>query len=235
MENTFPELLLILFSLAVGGAVQPPQVAAGILLLLSERGILNNLAFNGAMIAWRLGQGLFFWYVLSQVETAVESGHSRFSVVMGMALLVLGIVFLVYAARRLFQTSGPNEATDDMPSGMTSLVRDATPSKAAMLGLAFVAIDVKDWLLTMAAVNVIVEADVSPALSVALYLLYILLVQSVTLVPLIVRMIFPTRATTMLAALDSWLEKHDRILTAAMLALMGIIFVALGFEQLDLI
>ena len=235
MENTLPELLLILFSLAVGGAVQPPQVAAGILLLLSERGIANNLAFNGAMIAWRLGQGLFFWFVLSNVEAAVESGHSRFSVVMGVALLVLGIVFLVYAARRLLQTSGPNEPTDDIPAGMLDHVRGATPGKAAMLGLAFVAVDVKDWLLTMAAVNVIVVADVSPALSAALYLLYTLLVQSVTLVPLIIRVIFPTRAIALLAVLDAWLKKHDRVLTAAMLVLMGVIFVALGFEQLGLI
>ena len=229
------ELMLILFSLAVGGAVQPPQVAAGILLLLSERGILNNLAFNGAMIAWRIGQGLLFWIVLSNVEIAVEAGHSRFSVVMGVVLLVLGFVFLVYAARRLLQPAASSELTDELPPGMTGLVRGATPGKAALLGLAFVAADVKDWLLTMAAVNVIVEADVSLALSVSLYLLYILLVQSVTLVPLIIRVIVPARAATLLAVLDAWLEKHDRVLTTAMLALMGLIFVALGFEQLGMI
>ena len=212
--------------------MQPPQIAAGILLLLSERGIINNLVFNGAMMTWRLGQGLVFWIVLSNVEVVVEAGHSRFSIVAGVALLVLGLVFLVYAVRRWLQRSIPNELEEEIPSGMTGRVRSATPRQAALLGLAFVAVDVKDWLLTLAVINVIAEADVSLALSAAFYLLYILLAQSVTLVPLAIRVLFPTRAVTLLTALNSWLEKHDRVLTTAMLGLMGIIFIALGLEQL---
>jgi membrane-bound metal-dependent hydrolase YbcI (DUF457 family) len=129
----------------------------------------------------------------------------------------------------------PDALAEEMPSGMLGLVRGATPRKAALLGLAFVAVDAKDWLLTVAAVNVIADADVSPGLSVALYLLYILLVQSVTLIPLALRVIFPTRSITLLTALTIWLKKHDRVLTAAMLALMGAVFIVLGFEQLGVV
>ncbi len=72
MDNFLVQLSVTLLSLAIAGAVQPPQIAAGILLLLPKDGVANGLAFSDAMVAWRLAQGLLLWLVVS------ENGQARY-------------------------------------------------------------------------------------------------------------------------------------------------------------
>ena len=96
------ELLLSLIPLAIGAAVQPPQVIALIFLLQTRRGRANGLAFVGGMTAFHLTLGALLWRLITEVETSVEAEGGQFDRVVGTGLAVLGLMLLVYALRRTF-------------------------------------------------------------------------------------------------------------------------------------
>ena len=59
-----------------------------------------------------------------------------------------------------------------------------SPAQAALVGVAFLALDPKDWLTKLAAVDLIAAADLSGMASLVAYLIFTLLAQSVLLIPL---------------------------------------------------
>jgi len=224
------ELILSLIPLAIAAALQPPQVIALVVLLQTKRGVVNGLTYIFGMIAFRLLIGGIFWVLISNVEETVETSGGNFSLLVGTVLLVLGILMLVNALQRVFSKHSEDEAT---ASWMDKL-QDVSPVRAALIGVAFLALDPKDWLVDISAINLIADADMSGLNSLWAYLAYILMAQSLLLIPLILSLFLPQRTQRVLTRFTVWMKRHDRTIEIVSALIFGLLFLQIGLELLGI-
>jgi threonine/homoserine/homoserine lactone efflux protein len=225
------ELVLSLIPIAIAAALQPPQVIALVILLLTRRGIVNALAFIAGMTAFRLLLGGAFWLLISPVEETIEGAGGEFDLFVGSVLVVLAFLMLAHALRRGLSAEGEDRAA---ASWMEKLEAVSPPS-AALLGVAFLALDPKDWIIDLSAVNLIADADLSGASSIVAYLAYIVMAQSLLWIPLILMLVVPSRARHGLVALNTWMKRHERSIEIIVALVFGVLFLYLGLEQLGLL
>lgn len=225
------ELLLALIPLALAAAIQPVQLMTLIFLLQTERAIANAWAFIGGMTTFHLGLGGLLWVLITQVETSVESGGGNFDLVVGSILLVLGLMLLVYGLRRIFSA----EMGDEAAASWLVKLQSVTPIRATLVGFALLALDPRDWLFTLAAVDLIAAADLEGWVSLLAYLVFILLVQSVLIIPMILVMVSPEQSKQRIGALNVWLVRNEHVIEILVAALLGAYFTYAGLETMGLV
>ena len=182
------------------------------------------------MTAFRLTIGALFWVLITGVEEVVEADGGHFSLVVGSILVVLGGVLLVYALRRGLSAKGE----DDAAAAWLQSLQSVSPAQAALVGVAFLALDPKDWLVKLAAVDLIAEADLGGIASLLAYLIFTLLAQSVVLFPLILVLADPGKAQKSLGSLSAWLERNERTIEIVFAVVLGVYFLYEGLEHLGL-
>jgi len=220
------ELILSLVPLAVAAALQPPQVIALVVLLQTRRGAVNGLAYILGMIVFRLLLGGIFWVLLSSVEKTVETRGGNFSLLVGTFIFSLGILMLVHALRRGFSAQGADEAT----ASWLDQLDNVTPFRAALVGVAFLALDPKDWLVDISVINLIAEADLFRMESLLAFLVYILMAQSLLLIPLILSLFFPQRTQSGLTRFTGWMKRQERAIEVVFALIFGLLFLQIGLE-----
>ena len=224
------ELIISLIPLAFAAALQPPQVIALVVLLQTRRGTANGLAYIVGMIVFRLLFGGIFWVLISNVEEKVETSGGNFGLYVGTVLLVLGILMFVNALRRGFSTHGEDEVA---PSWLSKL-QDVTPLRSALVGVAFLALDPKDWLVDISAVNLIADADLNGSKSLLAFLAYILMAHSLLLIPLILSFLLPQRTQNGLTWLTAWMKRQERVIEIIFALIFGLLFVYTGLDLLGI-
>jgi len=224
------ELILSLIPLAVAAALQPPQVLALVVFLQTRRGAVNGLAYILGMIVFRLLLGGIFWVLISTVEETVEARGGNFSLLVGTVLLVLGVLMLVHALRRGFSAHDEDEAT----ASWLDKLEDVTPFRAALVGVAFLALDPKDWLVDISVINLIAEADLFSMESLLAFLVYILMAQALLLIPLILSLFFPQKTQSGLTKFTGWMKRHERTIEIVFALIFGILFLQIGSELLGI-
>lgn len=224
------ELILSLIPLAVAAALQPPQVIALVVLLQTKRGVANGLAYILGMIAFRLFLGGSFWVLVSNVEKTVETKGGNFSLLVGTVLLVLGILMLVYALRRGFSAQGEDEAA----ASWLDKLQDISPLRAALAGVAFLALDPKDWLVDISVINLIADADLFGLDSLLAFLAYILMAQSLLIIPLILSIFIPQGTQSGLARFTVWMKRHERAIEIVFALIFGLLFLYTGLDLLGI-
>lgn len=217
-------LLPVLIPLAFAAALQPTQVIALIFLLQTPRGRASGATFVAGMLAFQLGLGALFWLLRSRVETSVEMQGGSFDLIVGSSLVLFGGLLLIYALRRLFFAADE----DDDAQNWLARMRTVTPVRAGFVGVAFLALDPKDWLVTLSVIDVIAAADAGGAASLLAYLAYILLAKSFLLALLLLTLIAPQQAGQRLRQLEQWLQRHMRPLEIIVSGLLGSYFVYAG-------
>lgn len=224
------ELILSLIPLAVAAAFQPPQVIALVIVLQTRRGIANALAFNAGMAAFRLLLGGAFWLIVSTVEEAIESAGNQFDILVGSVLVVLGLFMLVYALRRGVSAQGDDQAAASWLDKLESV----SLLRSALVGAAFLALDPKDWIIDLSAVNLIADADLSALSSLLTYLIFVLMAQSLLWLPVVLVLVVPRWAHRRLAVLKNWMKRHERSIEVAVALAFGSLFLYLGLGRLGL-
>jgi threonine/homoserine/homoserine lactone efflux protein len=166
--------------------------------------------------------------LISNVEETIETKGGNFSILVGTVLLVLGILMLVYTLRRGLSAHDEDEAAASWLGTLDAV----SPLRAALLGAAFLALDPKDWLVDISAINLIANADLSSRDSLLVYLVYILLAQLLLLIPLVLSFIFPRRAQSDLTRLNAWMRRHQRAIEIVFALIFGMLFLYTGLELL---
>jgi threonine/homoserine/homoserine lactone efflux protein len=225
------ELLVSLLSLAIAATLQPPQVIAMIILLQTRRGIANGSAYIAGMTAFRLALGGISWMLFSSLEGSLETSGGEFSIVVGAILVVLGLLMLVHALRKGFSAVGE----DDAAASWLQKLETISPQPAFLVGLAFLALDPRDWIIDISAVNLIAEADLNNPQSFLAFLVYILLAQSLLWVPLLLTVAAPDRARRGLARLNTWMKTYEKHIEIGVATLFGLVFLAIGLDHLGVI
>ncbi|UCD99550.1 MAG: GAP family protein [Chloroflexota bacterium] len=222
------ELLVSLFSLAIAATLQPRQLIAMIILLQTRRGVANGSAYIAGMTVFRLAFGGISWVLFSNLEGSIETRGGEFSTVVGTILVILGLLMLVHALRQGFSAQGEDQAAATWLDKLEAV----SPRQAFFVGLAFLALDPKDWIIDISAVNLIAEADLRGAQSFLAYLLYMLLALSLLWIPLILTLLFPVQARRGLAGLNTWMKANEKHIEITMAILFGLLFLAIGLEHL---
>jgi len=224
------ELILSLVPLAVAATLQPPQVISFVVLLQTQRGKANALAYLAGMGAFRLVIGGVFWMLASRVEATVESSGSEFGFLVGIILAFLGLLLLVYALRRIF--SAPDE--DQAAVSWLDKLDLVSWQQAFLVGLAFLALDPKDWITDIAAVNLIADADLSGSASLLTYLSYILLAQLLLIMMLVITMALPRKSQSFLTELNRWMKQNERVIEITAAIIFGLLFLFIGMERIGM-
>lgn len=225
------ELILSLIPLAIAAVLQPPQVIALVILLQTRQGAANALTYIAGMAAFRLVLGGTFWVLISSLEESIESTGGKFSILVGTVLAVLGLLMLVYALRRGLSAQGEDQSA----ASWLDKLEAVSPQQAFLVGVAFLALDPKDWIIDLSAINLIADADLSGSTSLLAYLAYILLAQSLLWIPLILTFVTPHRARRSLARLNVWMKRHEHSIEMTVAVIFGLLFLYIGLEHLGVV
>jgi hypothetical protein len=143
-------------------------------------------------------------------------------------LIILGLLLLVTALRRAF--SAPKEGQVD--SAWLDNLADISPLRAGLVGIAFLALDPKDWIMDLAAVNLIADADLGGSASLLAYLIYLILAKTLLLIPIILMLIGPCWPKNFLGKLNDWMKNHVRGIEILMAIFFGLMFLMIGIRGL---
>ena len=219
------DLWATLIPLIVGSAILPVQITITILLLRSEGGLARAVAWVSGMTLVRLGQGIVIGLVL-EVAAAEGSADEGPGPVASTLLLVIGVIFLVAAARKL--ADQPDE--DAPPPRWMTTVESMTPARAFLLGAGIIAISAKLWVFTLGAIGAIAEADLEQPAAIAAYLVFVVAAASIHVAVIGATAVAPARAGALLDRASDLLGRYGRAITIGLGLLFGSWFIlrALG-------
>jgi len=209
------DLWATLIPLIVGSAILPVQITITILLLRSEGGLTRAVAWVSGMTLVRLGQGIVFGLLLGDVAAEGSAGEGP-GPVASTLLLVIGLIFLVAAAKKL--ADQPDE--DAPPPRWMTTAESMTPLRAFLIGAGIVAISAKLWVFTLGAIDAIAEADLERPAAIAIYLVFVVAAASIHLAAIGVTVVAPARAGALLDRVSGVLERHGRAITVG----LGLVF-----------
>lgn len=222
------EVMISLLPFIIGSAVVPLQIIMVILLLTGEtQGPLKAVAFVLGMTLARLAQGVLFGLVLTGGEdgadTTGETGWIKSTL-----LLVLGLLLLITAYRNWANHPDP----DAPPPRWLTMLETVTPVTALGMGAGLVLIGAKLWVFTLGAIGTIGEAALGQPESTIAFVLYVLLAESLLIIPILIRLLFPTRAGALLGSFNNRLEAHSRLIVIVVSLVFGLLFTYQGISAL---
>lgn len=221
-------VLISLLPYIIGSAVVPLQIIIGLLLLKSPaQGLSKAIAYVAGMTTTRLLQGLIFGLILSESSALTEESKGK-NPVISTLLLVLGILLLIAAYKKWQREDDP----DDSPPKRLVMIDSLTSLKAFGFGLGVPLISAKLWVFTLSALATIAAAQLDQLSSAIVYLLFILLAESLLLLPIVARIIFPERSKYLLSELSAWLSKYSRPIAIVVSLVFGLFFLQSGIRGL---
>ena len=202
--------------LALGIALNPIAIVAGILILRTAHPRLNGLLFA---IGWILGLLLLILLysrlVLLQRASARAAGWDVPSVIW----VGIGVLLLLAAARAMRGRPLPGE--EPATPRWLRVIDTAGPGRIFGIGIFLATVSIRNLALLAAAAGVIGAAGlglVEAALTAAVFIF----VSSIgILVPLLVRLFGGEGADATLAAWSTWLNQHVATLTAGVMGVLG--------------
>jgi len=218
-------LLVSLLPYIIGSAIVPVQIIIGVLLLKSPRqGLLKAIAYVGGMTLARLIQGLAFSLILARSAADVSQGGK--GTIVSTLLMVLGILLLIAAYRKWHGEEDP----DAPPPKWLTMLDQMPPVKAFGIGFAIPLISAKLWVFTLSALTTIAAVNLeSPGGAIA-YLLFVLLAQALLLIPIVIRIVTPTKSKAILTQLSDWLTTNNRPIAIGVSLVFGAFFLYSGIS-----
>ena len=222
-------VIVSLLPLIIGSAVVPVQIIIAILLLKNpNQGLLKVSAYVGGMTTIRLLQGLIFGLILANRSGASTEESSGNGLVVSTLLLVLGILLLITAYKQWRKDDDP----DAPPPKWLTMIDSLTPLKAFGIGFGLLLVGGKFWVFTLGAIGMIGEAQLGQPSSTVAFLLFVLLAESLLLLPILIRMIIPEQSKSLLEATSAWLTRYNRPIVIAVSLVFGLLFLYSGISGL---
>jgi threonine/homoserine/homoserine lactone efflux protein len=221
------DTLISLLPYILGSALAPSQIIIAILLLKSpQQGLLKALLFVAGMTATRLVLGVVFGLIFDLGDsTDAEDGGGM---VVSTLLLVLGILLLVAAFKKWNKEADP----DEPPPKWLAAADQATILQSFLFGAALPLLSPKQWVFLLSALSAIDYAQLGQPASTVAFLVFILLAQSLLLIPILVRILLPQRSAAYLEATSAWLELNNRSIVIAVSLVFGVFFFYQGASGL---
>ncbi|WNZ22628.1 hypothetical protein HJG54_06990 [Leptolyngbya sp. NK1-12] len=222
MMNIFWDLLPMI----LGTALAPIWIIIVLLILRSQNGLIKATAFVVGTTVVRLLQGIIFGHIFRNSEVGGTDGGP--SPIVSMLLVVLGILLLISAVKKLLK----EDDLDAPPPKWMSRFDRATALSLVGLGALITLIAPKLWVFTLSAIGVISDANLSPSEEFQTFLLYILIAQALIILPLVLYAIAPRQSASLLQAASDWLTQYNRQITLTVSFIFGSLFLWKGISGL---
>jgi hypothetical protein len=219
-----PQLLGQVILLALAAALSTVPITATIFILLSDR--RNATAFP-FLAGWVIGTvaTLTLTTLLAQAlpggQRQVTSLIGQLEILVGIALVVLGLVTLVRLRRRSPSDKGP---------GWIESIGSFGVVPAFGIGLALNARP-KAVLLITAAGLAIRAASIGPTQTLVVIAVYTAIATSTVVIPIVATALFPRYMEPRLLAARDWITAHGALLTAAIMILVGAFVIGAGITR----
>jgi len=211
----------------IGVAISPVPIIAVILMLFTPRAKSNAPAFLGGWIA---GLTVVGTIVVVAAGSADVSSEDEPSTVASAVKLLLGLLFLVLAAR---QWRGRPKADDEpsMPGWMRS-IDSLTPVAALGLGALLSGVNPKNLSLTLAAGLAIAQAGLSAGQAGVSLVVFIGGASITVAGPVLLYFMLGERAEQVLNEWKSWLTENNATVMAVLLLVLGLVLIGNGIGGL---
>jgi len=222
-------VIVSLVPFILGSAIVPIQIIITILLLKNpKQGLLKASAYLAGMTTLRLLQGLIFGLILTNSASASSTESGGKGPVVSTLLLVLGILLLVTAYKQWRKEDDP----DGPPPKWLTMIDSLTPLKAFGIGFGLLLIGGKFWVFTLSAIGIIGAAQLGQPASTIAYLLFVLLAESLILLPILIRLIVPKQSKGLLDTTSAWLARYNRPIVIVISLVFGLLFLYQGASGL---
>ena len=210
------ETLVLLLPNAVGILLSPLAVVAVVLLLLSPRASGNGLAF---LAGWALGLTLVGALTLLVIEE--PAGSAGRQPLWALALRLAIAAGLLYLAYRSFAKRPRRGETPRLPGWMSAIDSFST-TRSFSVAAAAAAVKPKNLLLTAAAMIDLALAGLPAGQSALVFAVFVALSSLGIAVPVVYALSGGERAQRSLTAWRAWLQAHNAVIVAVVLALLGV-------------
>lgn len=217
-------VLIDLLPMILASALVPVGLIINTILLMGENGKTRSAAFIAGITLSRLIQGALFGFIFGAASDA-SNGPSP---VTSTLLLVAGVVFLIKGVKTFLKEPDP----DDPPPKWMTAIDSLTAGKLFLIGAGWVMVAIKLWVFTLAALNIIRDADLGVTPSVIAYVIFAIGAVILMLVPLIMYIVAPAPTAGLLAKFRVWLEKNNRGIMIVVSAVFGVYFLYKGISGL---
>jgi hypothetical protein len=220
--------LVSILPMIVGSALVPVQIMIVILILTGrEQPVAKALAFVGGMTVARLLQGVLFGLVFGNAAPA-DGGEAGTPWITSTLLVVLGLFLLITAYRTFNDEPDP----DAPPPKWMTMMDGVSVGRSFVMGAGLIMIAAKLWVFTLGAISEIADAGLDLATATVTFLIYILLAQSLLILPIAIRALVPSRATALLDATSAWLNRHNKAIVVTVSVVFGIFFLFRGINAI---
>jgi len=215
--------------LASGGFLSVGSITIVILMLLSDRGWRNGVAYV-----------LGYWGGYSSIGVAVilvgrnmaSGGTGDGGMVSSVVIMMLGGLLLWLAWRNWRKPpAGGQEQEQDHP-GFFSMLDGITPLKALGFGAMVTVVNFKNLAIFLSAVSVSLLSDLALATKLMIVLLVALVFCAAVMVPVLIYLSFPAGAQERLTRFKLTLEKYSRPIGIGAPLVFGLLFVVRGITGL---
>ena len=211
--------------LALGTALSPLPLIAIVFLVLSTNG-------TGRSVGFMAGRLLGIAAMLTALTFAAEAmPETREATVLGGLIKILLGLGLVYVAVHKWRKRPQGETEPPMPGWVAGLDTISTP-RAFGLGLLVTAINPKELAFTLGAAISIGAAHQQPGAIVVLGLLYVFIAGTTVLTPVLMHLVAPERAQSILGSAQRWLLRHQSTVVGVVLLALGVVLVSDGLTYL---
>ena len=208
---------ITLLVMAVAVSLEPFRIGMSVLMLNRPRPLLQLTAFlcGGFLMGLTVGA-----VVLFLLESRLESAHFTLPRVQ----IAIGLLALLVAAFLALTKGRPRTP----PAWLTRLLdgQSLWVAGAAGLGIALPSVDY------LAALAVIGTADISPTTRLAALVIFNVVAFALVEIPLLAYLVAPDRTRARLAALPDWLRDRGRRGVAVLVAVVGVVLLAVGVAGL---
>jgi threonine/homoserine/homoserine lactone efflux protein len=211
---------------ALGVALSPVPIIATVLMLMSGRPRRTAPAFA---LGWVVGLVVVMVVVLVAVGSngLDTSGTSNTT---SWVKLVLGLLFLLLAARTWRHRPAPGESAEP-PSWMGRL-DSLSPLAALALGAALSGINPKNLALTASGAVAIASGDLSNSQIVVCVVVFVVIASVLVVGPVVAFLVVGDRTAAPLRALKTFMEVHNAAIMTVLLGVLGLSMLGQGLGGL---
>jgi Sap, sulfolipid-1-addressing protein len=206
---------------AVGVAISPTPIIAGILMLFSARARVNGPMF---LAGWVVAIGVLsaVAYFLADAGDAATDETASDTISWGQ--LAVGVFFLLVAAKQWRSRPAPG-VQSEMPKWMAG-IDSFSPGKALTLGLLVAGVNPKNLLLSLGAGAALAQVDPTTTEALVSWVVFIV-VGSVTIAgPVVYYLVGGEKARATLDAMKQWLAVNNAAVMTVLFLFFGVKLVA---------
>ncbi len=211
--------------LASAGLLSVGSITIIILLLMSEHGLHNGMAY---MLGYVGGYILIGVSVILVGYRVAENRSGESGRIVPIMLIVLGLLLLFLTLRNWRKAPSTNNENPRL----LMIIDRITPLKAFALGAVITVINFKNLALFSTAVSIPLLSDLPLPSKIIIVILDALVFCTAVIVPVLIYILFPKRADKFLHWIKQTLETHSRPIGIWVPFIFGLLFLIRGITGL---